>query len=198
MFTGIITDIGSVVSKTDASSGYDMSIACGYDMGSVAIGASIACNGICLTVTAKEAQQFSVHASAETARVTTLARWQVGTRLNLERALKLGDELGGHIVQGHVDAVGSLLSITAQGASHRLEIAMPEALAPLVAYKGSIAIDGVSLTVNEVMADRFFVTIIPHSWEHTTLQHLKPGDALNLEADLLARYLLRQQQIRAA
>lgn len=198
MFTGIITDIGCITQIAPAEGGYHLRIACHYDMESVAIGASIACNGICLTVTAKQADCFDVHASSETARITTLGSWKTGQHINLERALRLGDELGGHLVQGHVDGIGTINSITPDGASHIVRIVMPESIAPLVARKGSVAVDGISLTVNEVSDHHFSLMIIPHSWDNTHLKFCKAGDAVNLEADLLARYLQRHLSLQVA
>lgn len=198
MFTGIITDIGSVASIKTTPGGTALSIACHYEMNSIAIGASIACNGICLTVTEKTDQHFQVHASSETARVSTLEHWKKGDSINLERALKMGDELGGHLVQGHVDAVAPILSIIPDGESHILRIGLPAALAPLVAQKGSITVDGISLTVNAASANDFSLMIIPHTWSQTTLKHRRVGDHVNLEADLFARYLQRHLSLKAA
>jgi riboflavin synthase len=194
MFTGIITDIGEVtaVIGTDERR---LAIATAYDPDTIPIGASIACGGICLTVTELRKNQFSVVASAETIARTTLGRWKKGTKLNLERALKVGDELGGHIVSGHTDGVAKLVSTRKENDSIRLVFAPPVDLAKFVAPKGSVALDGVSLTVNEVItengADRFGVNIIPHTAVHTTLGRLQPGDAVNMEIDMLARYVAR-------
>jgi riboflavin synthase len=191
MFTGIVTDIGRVesVAGTEAR---DLWIETGWAVDGVPIGASVCHDGVCLTVVETAAGRHRVQASAETLARTTLGRWQVGTRVNLERSLRLGDELGGHLVFGHVDGLGRILEITPVGDSHKVVIGLPETLAPLVAVKGSIAVDGVSLTVNEAGADRFAVMIIPHSWAHTTLCDRAPGDPVNLEADMLARYVSRQ------
>jgi riboflavin synthase len=152
----------------------------------------VAHSGVCLTITARGLEGWRVHASAETLARTTLGRCRPGDRVNIERSLRLGDELGGHLVSGHVDGLGRIASIEPTGASHRVEIELPAALAPLVAVKGSIAVDGISLTVNEAGADRFAVTIIPHTWRHTTLADRRVGDPVNLEADMLARYVARR------
>jgi riboflavin synthase len=205
MFTGIITDIGTIRS-VEQMGDTRITIACGYDMDGVAMGASIACSGVCLTVVDKGnaadgANWFSVDASAETLRRTASDMWASGHRLNLERALKVGDELGGHIVTGHVDGVGTLVSITPEGDSRKLTFEATRALAPYLAPKGSITVDGVSLTVNAVedQADgscRFAINMIPHTGEVTTLGALQPGDGVNLEIDVLARYLQRMQSLR--
>lgn len=190
MFTGIVTDLGRV---QDIRSEGDtrIEIASAYDMASVPIGASIACSGVCLTVIERAAGWFAVQASAETLACTTLASWQRGTPVNLERALRLGDELGGHLVSGHVDGVGSIVSITPEGDSRRFLFEAPDTLARFIAPKGSIAIDGVSLTVNAVEGRRFGVNIIAHTAAVTTLGTAQPGDRVNLEIDLLARYVAR-------
>lgn len=202
MFTGIITDIGTIRSAEQRGD-LRLVIDCAYDMESVAIGASIACSGACLTVVDKggegSAGWFAVDASGETVARTAAGMWSPGRRLNLERALKVGDELGGHIVTGHVDAVGHVVGVCAEGASHRVGISVPPAIAPYIAAKGSVTVDGVSLTVNEV-ADQsdgsahFAINVIPHTWDVTTLGELTPDRAVNIEIDVLARYLLRMQQ----
>ncbi|UZW54724.1 riboflavin synthase [Sphingobium sp. JS3065] len=200
MFTGIITDIGTI--RTHEQRGdLRLVIGCSYDMETVAIGASIACSGACLTVVEKGADWFAVDLSAETLARTAQGLWELGARLNLERALKVGDELGGHIVTGHVDGIGTLVSATSEGDSTRLLIAAPAALAPALAAKGSITVDGISLTVNTVedQADgsvHFGLNIIPHTAAATTLDSLTPGRAFNLEIDVLARYLDRMQSLR--
>jgi riboflavin synthase len=158
----------------------------------------VAHSGICLTLVAKGKGAHTVQASPETLARTTLGSWRPGTQVNLERSLRLGDELGGHLVFGHVDAVGEIMSIGPAGDYRRVEIGLPPELAPLVAVKGSIAVDGISLTVNEAGRDRFAVTIIPHTWAHTTLGDRRPGDPVNLEADMLARYVARQRAFTAA
>ncbi|HTH29302.1 MAG TPA: riboflavin synthase [Sphingobium sp.] len=201
MFTGIITDIGIIRNATQRGD-LRLVIDCDYDMETVAIGASIACSGACLTVVAKDAHSFAVDLSAETVARTAPGLWVEGGRLNLERALKVGDELGGHIVTGHVDGIGTVLGICPEGDSHRVGIEVPREIAPYIAAKGSITVDGVSLTVNDVRDEdgktHFSVNIIPHSWEVTTLGSLAPGRQVNLEIDILARYLARMQSIKPA
>ena len=198
MFTGIITDIGHIERVEDRG---DLRVVIGttYDMDSVALGASIACSGVCLTVVDKSRGQFSVDVSAETRRRTAKGQWQAGRRLNLERALKVGDELGGHIVTGHVDAVGTIVSRDSEGASTRFGIRVPRDIAPYVAPKGSVALDGVSLTVNDVRDEPegtiFFINVIPHTAEWTTFGTAAAGDELNIEIDVLARYLARMRQL---
>lgn len=201
MFTGIITDIGRIDS-VEQRGDLRLRIACGYDMDSVDMGASIACSGVCLTVVEKGPDWFAVDVSAESLSRTAAGMWEPGARLNLERALRVGDELGGHIVTGHVDGIGALVSATPEGDSTRIVIAAPAALAPSLAPKGSIAIDGISLTVNEVedQADgsvHFGINVIPHTAHMTTLDSLRPGRQFNLEIDVLARYLARMQQLAA-
>jgi riboflavin synthase len=198
MFTGIITDIGTIRS-VEARGDRRIVIGCNYDMAGVAIGASIACSGVCLTVVAKGADWFAVDVSGETIARSAKDMWSEGRRLNLERSLRVGDELGGHIVTGHVDATGTIKGICEDGDSWRVGINAPPALAANIAAKGSIAIDGVSLTVNEV-ADQadgsadFAVNIIPHTRAVTTLGALEAGSEVNLEIDILTRYLARMQQ----
>ena len=204
MFTGIITAIGQIREATQRGDLHAV-ITCPWDPAGIAIGASIACSGVCLTVVDKGGSAgdawFAVDISGESVARTVPGRWQTGNRLNLEPALRLGDELGGHIVTGHVDGVGEVVSIEPEGESHRFVIAAPAALTPYLAAKGSITVDGVSLTVNEV-ADRpdgtchFTLNIIPHTAEVTTLGTLAAGDAVNLEIDVLARYLQRMQSLR--
>ena len=198
MFTGIITDIGSV-RRIEQRGDARLVIGCGYDMTGVAIGASIACSGACLTVVDKGADWFAVDVSAETVSKTAPERWREGARLNLERALKVGDELGGHIVTGHVDAVARIAAIAPVGDSRRVDILVPPTIAPYIAAKGSVAVDGVSLTVNDVADEadgtRFSVNVIPHTAEMTTLGALSAGDAVNIEIDVLARYLKRMQSL---
>jgi riboflavin synthase len=168
-----------------------LEIATAYDTGPIDIGASIACSGICLTVVAKGEGWFAVEASAETRDRSTLGNWQEGLHINLERALKVGDELGGHIVSGHVDGVGLVTGRQPDGSSVRFVFEAPAELAPFIAVKGSITVDGVSLTVNSVDGRRFGVNIIPHTLENTTFASLKPGDSVNLEIDMLSRYVAR-------
>jgi riboflavin synthase len=199
MFTGIITDIGEIRSVE----GGRLRIACGYEAASIAIGASIACDGCCLTVTRVERNgptrsTFDVEASNETLTHTTLRSWSPGRRINLERSLRLGDELGGHMVTGHVDAVAEILSAEPDGASVRLEIACPKPVAHLIAQKGSVALDGTSLTVNSVAGNRFTVNIIPHTLDVTTWRQKRTGSQLNLEVDLMARYVARLNEHRSA
>ena len=205
MFTGIITAIGTVAS-VEQRGDLRVTIACPYDPAQIAIGASIACSGACLTVidrggTAGDAW-FAVDVSEESVSCTA-PRWHAGARLNLEQALRLGDELGGHIVTGHVDGVGRVHSLRHEGGSLRVEIAAPATLAAYLAAKGSITVDGVSLTVNTVADDpdgtcRFTLNLIPHTGEVTTLGGLAEGDTVNLEIDVLARYLKRMESLRAA
>ena len=196
MFTGIISDIGQVTARE----GGRFAIRCAFDPAGIALGASIACDGACLTVTkvvsAANGCIFDVDVSNETLARTTLGDWDIGTRVNLERALKAGDELGGHIVSGHVDGVATLADLRPDGNSRRLTLAVPAGLARYVASKGSVTLDGISLTVNEVSATRFGVNVIPHTLTHTTLGAKKPGDRLNFEADLLARYVARLMEYR--
>ena len=194
MFTGIITDIGRVM-RLEHRGDLRARIACGYDMQGVALGASIACDGVCLTVIDKStpgaAGWFDVDISAETVSKTTLADWQEGHRVNLERALRVGDELGGHIVSGHVDGVAVIVSVTPEGDSTRYSFEAPPALARFIAPKGSVALNGTSLTVNEVSGARFGVNLIPHTQAVTTWGGLGEGDRVNLEIDTLARYVAR-------
>lgn len=194
MFTGIVTDIGTVRS-TEQRGDRRLEIACGYDLASVDLGASIACSGICLTVVAKGDGWFAVDVSAETCARTTAGTWGVGTRLNLERALRLGDELGGHLVTGHVDCLGEVIGACPEGDSTRLGIRVPPDIGRFLAPKGSVTLDGVSLTVNEVKdaggEAHFAVNVIPHSASVTTLGELAAGSRVNVEIDVIARYLDR-------
>ncbi len=190
MFTGIITDIGSVKSISgEGDVRFDINTR--FEMNDVAIGASIACAGVCLTVIEKGEGWFAVQASDETLQKTTLGNWQAGTDINLERALKLGDELGGHIVSGHVDGVAKVIGCRAIGDSMKIDFEAPRNLAPFIAQKGSATIDGVSLTVNDVDDCLFSVNIIPHTQSETTLGTLAAGERVNLEIDVLARYVAR-------
>ena len=194
MFTGIIREVGTLLARRDAGDTY-LRIGCARAPETIEIGASIACNGICLTVmeTGTEGEQhwFEVAASAETKAKTTLDAWRDGQRINLEPALRLGDEMGGHIVSGHVDGVGEITAVRPEGDSHRITIEVPERLARFIAQKGSVSVDGISLTVNEVEAVAFGVNIIPHTWAVTSLADAKPGAKVNIEIDLLARYVAR-------
>ena len=196
MFTGIITDIGNVTAS-EARGDRRVVVHCGYDMAGVAIGASIACSGACMTVVEKGADWFAADVSGESVAKTASGMWDTGGRLNLERALKIGDELGGHIVTGHVDGVGEVIGVCEEGGSHRVGIRVPAAIAPFIAPKGSITVDGVSLTINEVRDEadgtHFAVNIIPHTWAVTTLGDLMVGREVNLEIDVLARYLKRMR-----
>lgn len=190
MFTGIITDLGRVRSVTPGGA-TRIVIETGYDFASIAHGASIACSGICLSVVAKGPGWFAVEVSAETLSRTTIGSWKPGRLINLERPLKLGDELGGHMVAGHVDGVGETIERRPDGASLRFRFRTPADLARFIAAKGSVAVDGVSLTVNEVEGAVFGVNIIPVTQEKTSFGDLAPGVRVNLEIDLLARYLAR-------
>ena len=190
MFTGIITDLGRV-RRLRRGDLLDLTIATGFDTTAIPIGASIACSGACLTVVAVEPGAFSVQASAETLARTTLGQWGVGTPVNLERSLRLGDELGGHLVLGHVDGLARIVERRPEAESVRFVFEAPQELAPFVAPKGSVALDGVSLTVNEVARNRFGVNIIPHTLSCTNLGQAQPGQHMNLEIDLIARYVAR-------
>jgi riboflavin synthase len=196
MFTGIINDVGRILEITE-DDGRRMTIESRLPLAEIPIGGSIATSGICFTAIDKGHDWFTVQASGATLEVTTAGRWAKGDLLNLERSLRIGDELGGHIVFGHVDAVGEILALDPVGESHRLEVRVPATLAPLIAVKGSVAVDGISLTVNETGADRFAVNIIPHSWTHTNLPARAVGDGVNVEVDMLARYVARQLAFRA-
>lgn len=190
MFTGIITDVGRV-RAVERQGDTRFTVETVFAMETVPIGASIANNGVCLTVVEKGPSWFAVQASAETLSKTTLGGWAEGTRVNLERALKVGDELGGHIVSGHVDGVATVVDVRPDGESKRFTFEAPANLAKYIAPKGSVALDGVSLTVNEVDGARFGVNIIPHTQDATTFGALKAGDRVNLEIDMLARYVAR-------
>jgi len=196
MFTGIITGIGEVTARESGR----FTIRCGYAAESIAIGASIACDGACLTAievaAAGGGSAFTVDVSNETLSRTTLGDWQAGRSVNLERALKAGEELGGHIVAGHVDGVGRIVDIRPDGHSRRFTLEVPPELARYVAPKGSVALDGVSLTVNEVMQDRFEINIIPHTLTHTTFGARRAGDRVNLEIDPIARYVARLMEFQ--
>lgn len=201
MFTGIVTDLGTVREVQPIGGGHDLRLVIGTAPAFLAepapavIGASIACSGCCLTAVALGGDWFAIDASAETLSKTTLGRAKPGSRINLERSLRLGDELGGHLVAGHVDGVAEVLSATPENASVRWRFRLPSELARYVAPKGSIAIDGVSLTVNEVDAESFGVNIIPHTAAVTTFATLQPGDSVNLEIDTLARYVARMLEV---
>ncbi len=196
MFTGIVTDIGEIRNVTHQGD-LRARIGTGYDMASVDLGASIACDGVCLTVVAKGDDWFDVDISAETVEKTNIAQsdWAPGKRINLERALRVGDELGGHIVSGHVDGVARIIAMTDEGASTRVTLRAPEALARFIAPKGSVALNGTSLTVNEVQGAEFGINFIPHTKEVTTWGDAAVGDAVNLEIDTLARYVARLAEV---
>ena len=202
MFTGIIRELGTVLTRRDAGDTY-VRIACRRPAETIEPGASVNCNGICLTVleagreggSGHGQSWFEVSASAETKHRTTLRDWREGTHVNLEPALRIGDELGGHILSGHVDGVGEVVNVRPEGDSHRLTVRAPEGLAKFIAPKGSIALDGISLTVNEVDGATFGVNIIPHTWAVTNLHGAVEGTQVNLEIDLLARYVARLHEI---
>jgi riboflavin synthase len=196
MFTGTITDIGELVTREDGR----FAIRCSYKAEGIAVGASIACDGACLTATevapAGSGSVFKADVSNETLSRTTLGEWQAGQRINLERALRAGDELGGHIVAGHVDGVGRIVDIRADGSSQRLTVEAPVEFARYLAPKGSVALDGISLTVNEVAKSCFGINVVPHTLTHTTLSAKRPGDRVNLEVDVFARYVARAMELR--
>ena len=204
MFTGIITDIG-IIDRVETRGDTRVIVSTTYDTGGIDLGASIACSGVCLTVVDKSPAGapgwFAVDVSGETIARTAAAQWRQGRRLNLERAMKLGDELGGHIVTGHVDGIATIDSVEAAGDSKRIAIRVPTDIAPFVATKGSVTVDGVSLTVNgvddEADASVFWINVIPHTQAMTTLGALAPGQAVNIEIDVLARYLQRMDHYRA-
>src|SRR5712671_4694830 len=200
MFTGIITDLGRVRRLRHGAgpaAGLELTIATAFEANEIPLGASIACSGPCLTVVAVEPGAFTVQASAETLACSTMGEWAEGTPVNLERALRLGDELGGHLVSGHVDGIARLRERRPEGESVRFVIEAPAALMPFIASKGSVALDGVSLTVNEVAKGHFGVNIIPYTLAHTSLGEARPGQRLNLEIDPLARYVARLLQARS-
>ena len=200
MFTGIVTDVGTV-RQTEQRGDLRLRISCGYDMDTVELGASIACSGVCLTVVDKGEDWFAVDLSAETVSRTAAGLWREGARLNLERSLRMGDELGGHIVTGHVDAVGNVVEAAPEGDSTRITVEVPRNLAPMIAQKGSLALDGVSLTVNTVEdapeSARFSINLIPHTAKETTFGQIAAGRQLNVEVDVLARYIDRMLAARA-
>jgi riboflavin synthase len=201
MFTGIVTDVGTVRSAEQRGD-LRLVIETGYDMDTVDLGASIACSGACLTVVDKGEDWFAVDVSGETVSKTAAEHWREGARLNLERSLRLGDELGGHIVTGHVDSIGEVVGVCPEGDSKRVGICVPRALGPMIAAKGSVALDGASMTVNDVRdaedgTTHFSVNVIPHTAQHTTLGDLGPGRQLNVEVDVLARYIDRMLAARS-
>jgi riboflavin synthase len=192
MFTGIITDIGMIASVEKKRGGdLRLGIYTNYDLDQTDIGASIACSGCCLTVVKKIDDIFFVDVSAETISKTNISEWTDGTKINLEQALKMGEELGGHIVSGHVDGLAKLVSLTQEDGSHRLIFDVPSELGGFIAPKGSVTLDGISLTVNEVEGKTFGVNIIPHTWDNTTLGRIREGDKVHIEIDMLARYVQR-------
>ncbi len=200
MFTGIITDQGKVL-KTDQQGDLHARIGTSYDISGIDLGASIACDGVCLTVVARSGASgpdgwFEVEISAESLRCTNIGDWQTGQRINLERPLRVGDELGGHIVSGHVDGVARIVSMTDEGDSTRVLLEAPETLARFIAPKGSVALNGTSLTVNEVSGLRFGVNLIPHTKEVTNWGAVRSGDRVNLEIDTLARYVARLTEMQ--
>ncbi|HEY0043100.1 MAG TPA: riboflavin synthase [Allosphingosinicella sp.] len=195
MFTGIITDVGRV-SGVEERGDLRLRIACGYQMENVDLGASIACSGVCLTVVDKGPDWFAVDVSAETLSRTANGLWAEGAPLNLERSLKLGDELGGHIVTGHVDGIGHVVEAEPSGDSLKVTIEAPAEVAPYIAAKGSIALDGVSLTVNTVEGNRFTINLIPHTQQQTSFAQMPVGRPLNIEIDILARYIGRMLEMR--
>jgi riboflavin synthase len=194
MFTGIVTDIGHIL-QLEHRGDLHARIGTTYDLGTVDLGASIACDGVCLTVVDKGDDWFAVDISAESVSKTNIGGWQVGGRVNLERALKVGDELGGHIVSGHVDGVAAVIAMAEEGESTRVTFRVPEPLAKFIAPKGSVALNGTSLTVNEVAGREFGVNFIPHTKEVTTWGGVSVGDEVNLEIDTLARYVARLNEM---
>ncbi len=191
MFTGIISHMGTVKAIETSPAGVHLTMQVGFDLSDLELGASISHAGCCLTVVAKDADTYRLDVSNETLGLTNLGTWSVGTQVNLERALKVGDELGGHIVSGHVDGLAELISIHSDGESYRLRFRVPDPLHRFIAPKGSVALDGISLTINEVDDHVFGVNIIPHTWAHTTLSQTRVGSGVNLEVDRLARYAAR-------
>jgi len=195
MFTGIITDIGELISL-DKQGDWQLRIKTHWNTKDIDIGASIACSGICLTVLDREDDYFDVSASMETVSITTLKTWKLGKKINLERALRVGDELGGHIVSGHVDGITTLSEIKPDNDSYRLKFLIDDKFKGLIASKGSVCIDGISLTVNSVTDSSFDVNIISHTWNETAIGNCVVGDAANLEIDMLARYVARLLEMK--
>lgn len=191
MFTGIVTDVGRVSAIDPLDVGRRLTIETAYDTADIEIGASIACNGACLTVVEKSKNSFAVDVSGETLDKTTVGQWAVGSAINLERALRAADELGGHLVLGHIDGVGDIVGLEPEGENHRVRIEVPDGLKRYVASKGSITVDGISLTVNEVDDGVFGVNIIPHTWDNTSLAGAEVGSHVNIEVDVIARYVAR-------
>ena len=197
MFTGIVTAMGRI-SSVEKRGDWRFVITAPWDCDQIDIGASICCSGVCLTVTHRDKDSFTVEVSEETLSRTTIGTWETGTKINLERALKMGDELGGHVVSGHVDALAVIDRITPVAGSHRLDISVPAEFSGYVAEKGSVALDGVSLTVNTVEDNRFSVNIIDHTWQNTTLGQKQETASVNFEIDMLARYVSRLLQVSGA
>ncbi len=201
MFTGIVTDIGTVTT-VESRGDTRVVVSTAYDTATVDLGASIACSGVCLTVVDKGPHWFAVDVSSETISRTARDQWTLGRKFNLERAMKLGDELGGHIVTGHVDGLGTVVAVTEEGGSHRVQIRAGAEIAPFIAAKGSVTVDGVSLTVNSVQdvdgEVEFGLNIIPHTWAVTTLGTIHVEQSVNIEIDVLARYLRRMEHYRAS
>lgn len=192
MFSGIVTHIGTVARMDETGGDKRLFVQSTMNLQDVTLGASISCSGCCLTVVDKDSNWFAFDVSGETLSKTVIGEWATGTKINLERAMKLGDEIGGHMVSGHIDGLATIERIMPEGGSHRLKIRLPETLALYMAPKGSVALDGISLTVNEVEGSVFGINIIPHTWTQTTLGTKKVGDVLNIEVDMLARYVARQ------
>ena len=195
MFTGIITDIG-LVRSIEKDGDWRIVIETQIDLSQTPIGASIACSGCCLTVVEKGDDWFAVDVSAESLSKTIIKKWEAGTKVNLEPSLKMGDEIGGHVVSGHVDGLAELITVKEDGDSYRLKVKAPDDLAGFIAPKGSVALDGISLTVNEVEGSIFGVNIIPHTWAQTTLSQKVSGDVLNIEIDMMARYVARMLEVK--
>jgi riboflavin synthase len=196
MFTGIVTDVGEVRRLQRGEGLVSLTIATVFDTAKIALGASIACSGVCLTMVAREPDAFIVEVSGETLARSTVGEWREGTKVNLEQSLKLGDEMGGHLVLGHVDGVARVVERRPDGESVRFSFEAPADFAPFIAPKGSVALDGVSLTINEVEGQRFGVNIIPHTLAHTDFAEAAPGTRMNLEIDLIARYVGRLLEAR--
>ncbi len=196
MFTGLIQDIGVIRAIDKARGDWRIEIETTMQLGSVPMGASICCSGCCLTVVEKAQNSFFVDVSAESLGKTVIGSWCVGSRINIEPSLKLGDEMGGHIVSGHVDTVSELVEVTPDGDSHRLLFSLPKGFEKFIAPKGSVTIDGISLTVNEVTQIAFGVNIIPHTWQETTLGDRRVGDQVNIEIDTIARYVARMLEFK--
>jgi riboflavin synthase len=194
MFTGIVTDVGRLRAVRETNRDLRFEVETSFDLATIDMGASISHAGCCLTIVEKGDGWFAVEISGETLSLTTLGAWKEGDPINLERAARVGDELGGHIVSGHVDGIGEVVSVESEGGSHRVKVRVPRPLHRFIAPKGSITMDGVSLTVNEVEDDVFGVNLIPHTWDVTTLGRLQPGSKVNLEIDMLARYLARWRE----